>query len=103
MTDEGVYLAGLRGQTLWRVPLAAQGVGEPQALLAGVHGRLRAVAVASDGTLRVLTNNTDGRGTPREGDDQLLVVTVTPAGSTAPATVDPPDVDPPEPQAPGTD
>lgn len=103
VTDEGVYLAGLRGETLWRVPLAAEGVGEPQALLAGVHGRLRAVVVASDGTLRVLTNNTDGRGTPREGDDQLLVVTVTPVGSTAPATVGPPDVDPPEPQAPGTD
>ena len=103
VTEEGVYLAGLRGETLWRVPLAAQGVGDPQALLAGVHGRLRAVVVASDGTLRVLTNNTDGRGTPREGDDQLLVVTVTPAGSTAPATVGPTNVDPPEPQAPAAD
>lgn len=103
VTDEGVYLAGLRGETLWRVPLASPGVGEPQALLEGVHGRLRAVVVASDGTLRVLTNNTDGRGTPREGDDQLLEVTITPTGTSSPATVEPPSVDPPEPQTPSAD
>lgn len=81
VTDEGVYLAGLRGERLWRVPLLAQGTGEPQALLAGAHGRLRSVVVAADGTLRLLTSNTDGRGTPREGDDQLLTVTITPSGS----------------------
>ncbi|MEP7766024.1 PQQ-dependent sugar dehydrogenase [Sanguibacter sp. 25GB23B1] len=103
VTDEGVYLAGLRGETLWRVPLAAQGVGEPQALLDGVHGRLRAVVVANNGTLRVLTNNTDGRGTPRVGDDQLLEVTITPTGTGSPTTVGPPNVDPPEPQTPSAD
>ncbi len=79
VTDEGVYLAGLRGERLWRVPLAARGVGEPQELFTGEHGRLRAVAVAQDGSLAVLTNNTDGRGAPRPGDDHLLTVTVSPA------------------------
>ncbi len=93
VTDEGVYLAGLRGETLWRVPLRpvdpaaladpardpaadAAGVGTPQPLLAGEHGRLRAVEVAPDGSLWVLTNNTDGRGDPRPGDDRLLRVRV---------------------------
>ena len=89
VTDEGVYLAGLRGRTLWRVPLRpvdaaaladpaadAAGVGTPQPLLVGEHGRLRAVEVAPDGSLWVLTNNTDGRGSPVEGDDRILRVTV---------------------------
>ncbi len=90
VTDEAVYLAGLRGERLWRVPLlgtpddvaagASPGFGTPQALLAGEHGRLRAVHVAGPGELYVLTSNTDGRGDPAEGDDRLLRVRVTPAG-----------------------
>ena len=79
VTDEGVYLAGLRGERLWRVPLATRGLGEPQELFAGEYGRLRAVTVAQDGSLAVLTNNTDGRGEPRPGDDQLLIVAISPA------------------------
>lgn len=77
VTGEGVYLAGLAGERLWRVPLAERGVGEPQELLVGEYGRLRAVAVEQDGSLAVLTNNTDGRGTPREDDDQLLLLSIT--------------------------
>ncbi|AEE47192.1 PQQ-dependent sugar dehydrogenase [Cellulomonas fimi] len=84
VTDEAVYLAGLRGERLWRVPLLpppggagpAGGVGVPQALLTGEHGRLRAVEQAPDGSLWVLTNNTDGRGDPRDGDDRVLRVVV---------------------------
>ncbi|MFI2753328.1 PQQ-dependent sugar dehydrogenase [Cellulomonas sp. P22] len=78
VTDEAVYVAALRGERLWRVPLTAGGVGEPQALLVGEHGRLRAVEVAPDGTLWVLTGNTDGRGEIRAGDDRLLRVTLAP-------------------------
>jgi glucose/arabinose dehydrogenase len=85
VTDEGVYLAALAGQRLWRVPLhplpagAAPtdpaGVGAPQVVLDG-YGRLRAVVVAPDGSLWVLTNNRDGRGSPRTGDDRFLRVTL---------------------------
>ncbi|MGV8965508.1 MAG: PQQ-dependent sugar dehydrogenase [Cellulomonas sp.] len=76
VTAEGVYLASLRGQRLWRVPLTATGIGQPQALLAGELGRLRAVVPAPDGSLWVVTNNTDGRGDPRPGDDRVVAVTV---------------------------
>jgi glucose/arabinose dehydrogenase len=75
VTDEGVYLAGLRGERLWRAPLRADGVGKPQALLTDL-GRLRAVVQAPDGSLWVMTNNTDGRGSPRDGDDRIVRITV---------------------------
>ncbi|WP_200941491.1 PQQ-dependent sugar dehydrogenase [Cellulomonas sp. Leaf395] len=76
VTDEAVYLAGLRGERLWRVPLTEDGVGTPQALLAGERGRLRAVEPAPDGSLWVVTGNTDGRGDVRDGDDRILRVVV---------------------------
>ena len=47
-------------------------VGDPIAVLTGEQGRLRDVVAAPDGTLWVLTNNTDGRGSPRPSDDLLL-------------------------------
>ncbi len=76
VTDDAVYLAALRGARLWRVPLTRDGVGTPEALLVREYGRLRAVEVAPDGSLWVLTNNTDGRGEPRPDDDRILRVSV---------------------------
>ncbi|WP_225755341.1 sorbosone dehydrogenase family protein [Actinotalea sp. Marseille-Q4924] len=73
VTADAVYVAALRGARLWEVPWADGGVaGEPVAHLVGELGRLRHVAVGPDGALWVLTNNTDGRGEPREGDDRLV-------------------------------
>ena len=73
---DAVYLAALRGARLWQVPLpgAASGGGEPRAYFSGRLGRLRTVAVAPDGSLWVVTSNTDGRGDPREDDDKILRV-----------------------------
>jgi glucose/arabinose dehydrogenase len=71
-----VYVANLRGQRLRAIPAA-----DP-ADIAGTtehfsdFGRLRAVTVAPDGTLWFLTNNTDGRGNPRSGDDRIVSVTL---------------------------
>jgi glucose/arabinose dehydrogenase len=70
-----VFMASLRGERLWQVPLLASGTGRPRALLTQRYGRLRAVAVAPDGSLWVLTNNTDGRGSPRQGDDRIVRLT----------------------------
>jgi glucose/arabinose dehydrogenase len=68
-----LYVAALRGERLWRVPLDGRGgAGEPEALLTGEFGRLRAVAPAPDGSLWVLTSNRDGRGAPAESDDRVL-------------------------------
>ncbi|WP_432925653.1 PQQ-dependent sugar dehydrogenase [Microbispora sp. CA-135349] len=70
-----LWAAALRGERLWRVPVDASGrAGRPVALYTGEYGRLRAVAAAPDGTLWVGTSNRDGRGTPRDGDDRILVV-----------------------------
>ena len=74
-----VFLASLRGQRLWQVPVPDGVAGTPTDFVAGEFGRLRAAALAPDGSLWVLTNNTDGRGEPRDGDDRILRVTLEPA------------------------
>ena len=71
-----VFMASLRGKRLWQIPLLQHGTGKPRALLTHRYGRLRAVAVAPDGSLWVLTNNTDGRGSPRPGDDRIVRLTL---------------------------
>jgi glucose/arabinose dehydrogenase len=68
-----LYVAALRGERLWQVPLDGDGgIGEPRAALEGEYGRLRAVAAAPDGSLWILTSNRDGRGDPTADDDRIL-------------------------------
>ncbi|MGO1056354.1 PQQ-dependent sugar dehydrogenase [Crossiella sp. CA198] len=55
--NNNVYLAALRGQRLWRIPLTDSGVGTPTALYQGTYGRIRDAAAAPDKTLWVLTSN----------------------------------------------
>ncbi|MEU2439833.1 PQQ-dependent sugar dehydrogenase [Streptomyces rubradiris] len=72
-----IWMAGLRGERLWRVPLdGASASAAPQAFLTGTYGRLRTVAPAGDGRLWLVTGNTDGRGTPKKGDDRVLELQV---------------------------
>jgi glucose/arabinose dehydrogenase len=75
-TDGAVYMAALRGESLWRIPLDTKGkAGTPQRLLQGRYGRLRTVLSAPDGRLWLVTSNTF-RGTPRPGDDQILALSL---------------------------
>ncbi|MFG3096350.1 PQQ-dependent sugar dehydrogenase [Streptomyces sp. NPDC048202] len=75
--DGVIWMAGLRGERLWRVPLRSTSASAPpQAFLDGEYGRLRTVAPAGKDRLWVLTSNTDGRGDPKKGDDRLLEVQV---------------------------
>ena len=68
-----LWVAALRGERLWRVPLDGRGgAGEPEALYEGRFGRLRAAATAPDGSVWLLTSNRDGRGDPAEPDDRVL-------------------------------
>ncbi|RKN49284.1 PQQ-dependent sugar dehydrogenase [Micromonospora endolithica] len=68
-----LYVAALRGQRLWTVPVDDAGqVGVPVAELVQTYGRLRTVELAPDGSLWVATSNTDGRVTPGPDDDRIL-------------------------------
>ncbi len=78
VATDAVYVAALRGQRLWRVPVATEAggtsvAGAPEALLTGELGRLRHVELAPDGSLWLLTSNTF-RGEPRDGDDRVVRV-----------------------------
>lgn len=66
-----VYLAGLKGERLWQAPILGSTVGTPKAYFQGKYGRLRTVLVVS-GELWLTTSTTDGRGSPRKGDDRVL-------------------------------
>ncbi|WP_229692030.1 PQQ-dependent sugar dehydrogenase [Paenibacillus radicis (ex Gao et al. 2016)] len=68
--DNGKLLfAVLRGEGLYRFDPQTNGVVQ---VLSG-QGRMRDVKV-KDGQVYILTNNTDGRGTPSKEDDRLLLL-----------------------------
>ncbi|RVU44866.1 PQQ-dependent sugar dehydrogenase [Lujinxingia sediminis] len=81
--EDNLLIASLRGQRLWRLELNDEGteVVDSEALFVGEWGRLRTAVQAGDGSIWVLSNNRDGRGSPREHDDQLYRI--------GPATADP--------------
>lgn len=73
--DGSLYIAGLAGERLYRIPLNGNGkVGEPEALYRGEYGRLRTVVATPDGTLWFTTSNLDGRGEPAPSDDRIFEI-----------------------------
>ncbi len=75
-----LWMAGLRGERLWRMKVADGQVSDPRAYFGpkdgepSAYGRLRTVALAPDGRLWVTTSNTDGRGKPTDDDDRILLI-----------------------------
>lgn len=70
--DGSLYVAGLRGSQLRKIEFADDGVtivNETEIL--SDLGRIRNV-VEHDGYLYIATNNRDGRGVPRPGDDKII-------------------------------
>ena len=65
--DGTFYLASLKGQRVWAI---SDGAAAPA--LVGQYGRLRDAIAGPDGTIWILTNNTDGRGSPQQGDDRII-------------------------------
>jgi glucose/arabinose dehydrogenase len=71
-----LWMAGLRGERLWQIPLDGTDTDDPIAHFRGDYGRLRTVEVAIDGnSLLLSSSNTDGRGDPSGDDDRLFRIT----------------------------
>lgn len=73
ISGNAVFVAALRGESLWLVPLEAAGPGEPVRLMRGQFGRLRDVAVDTQGDFWLLNSNTT-RGNPSSDDDRVIVL-----------------------------
>lgn len=70
IAGDSIYIANLRGARLREVPLDDLGTSTEH--FVDEYGRLRDAALAPDGSLWVLTNNTDSRGEPGPDDDRIL-------------------------------
>lgn len=75
-----LFVATLRSQSLIRIRLMKENTGYKAGKIErwfarnysdGVFGRIRDVQEGPDGALYFLTNNRDGRGNPRPGDDKI--------------------------------
>lgn len=76
--EGSIWMAGLRGERLWRIPLAgAEPSAAPQPFLEEKYGRFRTVLSAGGSKLWLVTSETDTRGTPEAGDDRILQLEVT--------------------------
>jgi len=76
--DGTFFLASLRGQRVWAIYVADDGTAGATPWFVGEFGRIRDVAASPDGSLWFITNNTDGRGDVRDGDDRLKQVRLVP-------------------------
>ncbi|MFB2554657.1 PQQ-dependent sugar dehydrogenase [Herbiconiux liangxiaofengii] len=75
VVGDTVFMAGLGGERLWSIRFDGSAVSHYD----GQLGRIRDVVPGPGTTLYLLTNNTDGRGEPRAGDDVLYRVELVPA------------------------
>ncbi|MBO3749134.1 PQQ-dependent sugar dehydrogenase [Streptosporangiaceae bacterium NEAU-GS5] len=77
IVDDVIYMAAMRGQRLWRIPLNGTETGEPVAYLQGTNGRLRAVSAVPNPTAKALwvtTTNADTSGGQPPGSDKILLI-----------------------------
>lgn len=69
-----LFFAGLRGEALYQTNISDTTLSPVTTHLVKQYGRLRTVVVGPDGFLYVATNNRDGRGSPKKGDDKILKI-----------------------------
>ena len=67
-----LFIANLRGMSIRTVEI--DDLGSSETLYRDEVGRIRDVVAAPDGSVWFLSNNTDGRITPNEGDDRIFRV-----------------------------
>jgi glucose/arabinose dehydrogenase len=75
-----VYMAALRGERLWRIPINgdSESVGTPSAYYVGTYGRLRTVTkVPGADQLWLSTTNCDNNGNEPAGSDKIFRVSIT--------------------------
>ncbi|WP_022906255.1 PQQ-dependent sugar dehydrogenase, partial [Curtobacterium sp. B18] len=70
--DDTVFIANLQGEVVRAVP--ADDPSTSTEYFAGDFGRIRTVLEGPEGALWFVTNNTDGRGDPTDGDDRIVSV-----------------------------
>jgi glucose/arabinose dehydrogenase len=75
-----LFMAGLGGEVLFEIQVPEAGEATSTERFSGDEslGRIRDVLPGPDGTLWLLTNNTDGRGDARRGDDRIVSVPLQP-------------------------
>ena len=66
---DSLYFAGLRGSALFKFDIGNKSLNK---LFDEKYGRIREAITGPDGALYILTNNTDGRGILKPGDDKLI-------------------------------
>ncbi|NEA66880.1 PQQ-dependent sugar dehydrogenase [Streptomyces sp. SID12488] len=74
-----VYMASLRGERLWRIPINGdnESVGTPTAYYVGTYGRLRTVTkVPGADQLWLSTTNSDNNGGEPDGADKIFRVNI---------------------------
>jgi glucose/arabinose dehydrogenase len=79
IADNVVYMAALRGERLWRIPIEGdtENVGTAAAYYVGTYGRLRTVVkVPGVEQLWLTTTNADANGGEPDGADRVLRVTL---------------------------
>lgn len=69
--DNSLYFVGLRGQSIYKVENPNINPTLKQ-YFKNDFGRIRDIVIGPDKTFYILTNNTDGRGTPGNDDDKII-------------------------------
>jgi glucose/arabinose dehydrogenase len=73
--DGSLYVAALRGQRLWRVPVSGTTTGTPVNYYVNTYGRLRTVETVPGGNaLWLSTTNCDNNGNQPDGSDKVFRV-----------------------------
>jgi len=66
-----IIMASLRTSNLYKLDIDEEGLISQKSILSGI-GRIRDVSQGPDGSLYLITSNTDGKGFPDSTDDKLL-------------------------------
>ncbi|MFJ9855631.1 PQQ-dependent sugar dehydrogenase [Streptomyces sp. NPDC101150] len=73
--DGAIYMAALRGERLWRIPVDGTTAGTPKAYYTNDYGRLRTVeSVPGRNSLWLTTTNADNNGGGGAGSDKVFQI-----------------------------